>query len=185
MKAMETHKVTMKIGKKNPLYDYVPEELREGSELPSFTFDPSEIPRCVLAGAPSQWFVEVSFEGGLDPQYSVYLVSARARSKPTADTLESYRKRHSLHIRIKKTLAANIVKAMETHKVTMKIGKKNPLYVVVYNGRRDMLGMRFAFGFFIPGDQTSLIRVVLPLKHGILCRVFFLQISRITVGVLM
>lgn len=44
VKAMETHKVTMKIGKKNPLYDYVPEELREGSELPSFTFDPSEIP---------------------------------------------------------------------------------------------------------------------------------------------
>lgn len=44
VKAMEKHKVTMKIGKKNSLYDYVPEALREDSELPSLTFDPSDIP---------------------------------------------------------------------------------------------------------------------------------------------
>lgn len=33
-KAMETHKVSMKIGKKNPLYQYAPKNLQETSDLP-------------------------------------------------------------------------------------------------------------------------------------------------------
>ncbi|MCM1531943.1 MAG: hypothetical protein NC114_06685 [Ruminococcus flavefaciens] len=38
-KAMDTHKVSMKIGKNNPLYQYAPKSLHEAVELPPLTID--------------------------------------------------------------------------------------------------------------------------------------------------